>query len=501
MDHALKICLALAFCLAPHGARAEAIPVDQIARQVQQLGSAHYRERKQAQAALIALGDKAVQPLKYALQSDNPEATWRAITILETIALHGEQEAADDALAVLEAYGAGGDPEVTATIRQLQYRLVVQRHLDGSRQLAAQGARFEQGQSAAEAAGLAGTYDETVPRELLSYTSDVTEPVDYPSPPATAFSEFGGSKDLKIFSAKVATARPVLDPDDSPLAVEVEETAPGSMGLSGRPAGAAMTLPEPKPLTATLLTPSTEPLEIESPVRADDTVIEETAVERTTIEEADNDAHFREATDEILALIQVQDPSEPIAGSSAFEFTAHEPPHMMYLTAAWRGRPVDLKLLSQMALLTEIQVQNRKLGQDELQQLAAAPGLVRLMLTNCQCPLTALKKIKTDHPQLEVSAFGPAVLGVSADLSEPVRSPFQVGVLASGHGAEAAGVKIGDQITAVDGEPIADFFELTFALASRRVGERVKLSIVREGKPMSLTAQLGSSTPTYLPPR
>jgi S1-C subfamily serine protease len=57
--------------------------------------------------------------------------------------------------------------------------------------------------------------------------------------------------------------------------------------------------------------------------------------------------------------------------------------------------------------------------------------------------------------------------------------------------AERAGLKEGDVITAVDGRPINTFDELQRIVFHKEAGDRLKLSVNREGESLEITAVLG----------
>ncbi len=86
-------------------------------------------------------------------------------------------------------------------------------------------------------------------------------------------------------------------------------------------------------------------------------------------------------------------------------------------------------------------------------------------------------------------------LGISAqDLTSELAEHFKVkekeGVLVSevhpSTGAEKAGLVSGDIIKAVDGQPVQNVTELVKAIQRKKVGEKVKLNIIREGRPLMI---------------
>lgn len=57
-------------------------------------------------------------------------------------------------------------------------------------------------------------------------------------------------------------------------------------------------------------------------------------------------------------------------------------------------------------------------------------------------------------------------------------------------GAEDAGIKIGDIITKVDGAPISDFADLSISIGSRRPGDKVQVTYLRNGREATTTVTL-----------
>lgn len=63
----------------------------------------------------------------------------------------------------------------------------------------------------------------------------------------------------------------------------------------------------------------------------------------------------------------------------------------------------------------------------------------------------------------------------------------------NGSNAKAAGLKKGDQIISVDNEKVSTAEGLISAIQSHRIGETVKLGIIRDGKEMTISVKLQSS--------
>jgi membrane-associated protease RseP (regulator of RpoE activity) len=58
--------------------------------------------------------------------------------------------------------------------------------------------------------------------------------------------------------------------------------------------------------------------------------------------------------------------------------------------------------------------------------------------------------------------------------------------------ASKAGVHVGDVIASVDGKPVQDSSDIVEAMSSRKKGERITMSVVRDGRPLDLNATLES---------
>ena len=64
----------------------------------------------------------------------------------------------------------------------------------------------------------------------------------------------------------------------------------------------------------------------------------------------------------------------------------------------------------------------------------------------------------------------------------------------AGGGAEAAGVQAGDRIIAVDDTAVSSSSSIKSYLADKNVGDTVNLQVERDGKVLTLTVTLGTST-------
>ena len=95
------------------------------------------------------------------------------------------------------------------------------------------------------------------------------------------------------------------------------------------------------------------------------------------------------------------------------------------------------------------------------------------------------------HAQLGVS-----LTTINAQMAKryglSVDSGAYVAAVTAGSGAESAGVEAGDIITAFDGEPVASASDLMLDVRTKNPGDKVTLTIVRDGKTQDIEVTLGS---------
>src|SRR5215470_107947 len=103
--------------------------------------------------------------------------------------------------------------------------------------------------------------------------------------------------------------------------------------------------------------------------------------------------------------------------------------------------------------------------------------------------------------------LGVSMYTVTPDIAHSLGLPNAQGALVSqvvdGSPAERAGIHTGDVITSVNGQSVKSNGELRNAIGLMRVGDKVEIGLLREGKPLRVTAiiadtttpQAGSATP------
>jgi S1-C subfamily serine protease len=94
--------------------------------------------------------------------------------------------------------------------------------------------------------------------------------------------------------------------------------------------------------------------------------------------------------------------------------------------------------------------------------------------------------------------LGVSMYTVTPDIAQSLGLSSAQGALVSqvvdGSPAEKAGIHTGDVITAVNGQPVKSNGELRNAIGLLRVGDKVEIGLLREGKPLRLTAVISDTT-------
>ncbi|MFB5041040.1 serine endoprotease DegQ [Enterobacter hormaechei subsp. xiangfangensis] len=89
---------------------------------------------------------------------------------------------------------------------------------------------------------------------------------------------------------------------------------------------------------------------------------------------------------------------------------------------------------------------------------------------------------------------------MSADIAKAFKLNVQRGAFVSevlpNSGSAKAGVKSGDVIVSLNDKPLSSFAELRSRIATTEPGAKVKLGLIREGKPLTVEVTLDKSTPS-----
>lgn len=480
----ISICVALFFAGSGvvSGQTPEAPTAEQIATWVKQLDSDLYGEREEANARLIAAGGPAVKTVAQAAANGGPEVTWRAVTILEKIGVGGSEETLLAVSKSLTLLGEKGNQRAARIGGSLQAAWRMKRHERAVAALRKMGAELTQGVAVSSYPG------------TPIYPSSGPVPI-YSTIPVEVDSTSGYSVDDIIIEGDVIdriyvepTELKVIDPSlieglipsfESPdesadygeeVELDIEEgiTEEGCEGSE----------PVEEAQTEEVQVDESEPLiiveEVEEPLV--DFVFEEVEGGYSL-----RGRSFRVAPSYSLPVMPAYGAPGPPG--------AYVPTGSIVIGESWKGGDEGLKYLRDLIGFTTITFQNRTLTDEAMKHIAGMGPLTVLTLQNCSYEPSVIDDFRKTRPNVQVRAFADTVLGVAGN---PDVSPFVISHVQPETGASKAGLQVGDTIVSVDGEKLANFSQLTFLVASKKIGDELTLEIQREGKTMVRKAKLGA---------
>lgn len=92
---------------------------------------------------------------------------------------------------------------------------------------------------------------------------------------------------------------------------------------------------------------------------------------------------------------------------------------------------------------------------------------------------------------VEGGSFEPAFLGVTIAPTDTGRAGSVITTISPGTAAAQSGLRLGDIVVAVDGDPIADFIDLAAVIRNYAAGDVVTLEVQREGETVFFEVELG----------
>ncbi|GAB4149087.1 MAG: hypothetical protein Tsb009_23180 [Planctomycetaceae bacterium] len=150
----------------------------------------------------------------------------------------------------------------------------------------------------------------------------------------------------------------------------------------------------------------------------------------------------------------------------------------------------ELEVLSNFPELRVLTLYGPKLTDSGIQQLQQFHNLEHLVLVNCPgVSDRSIQSLKTSISGLRVSRRGPAMLGVVGHTNPEGCLILDV---RAGTAAQRAGMLRGDIVTTFAGKPVFDFKGLADLISEYQPGEKVSLTILRQGKQIELIVELGA---------
>lgn len=220
-----------------------------------------------------------------------------------------------------------------------------------------------------------------------------------------------------------------------------------------------------------MLAADDEPLAAEVERRLEDIAAGDTAVDRLAqsaleFHQAGRAAAARERLESLGAVFR-----ERLA-------TAGEQGIEVVFDAAWRGGPEDWRLLPRLRGVVCVSVHGVPLDESAVGVLGRVRGVRRIDLFGTAAPEAAVAALGGRLPDTLIDVRKGGKLGVSSIVQD---GPCALSGVQPGSAADKAGLRPGDVVLAVDGEPVANFEALAARVARHGPGEVVRLEVRRDG--------------------
>lgn len=134
---------------------------------------------------------------------------------------------------------------------------------------------------------------------------------------------------------------------------------------------------------------------------------------------------------------------------------------------------------------------------DDLKEIGKLPALQSLLLTWTKFPLAEYREFLAQHPTLRPQVVNKAFLGVRGGLTlvDQDRGPCVISEVIADSAAANAGMQVDDVVQQVNDQKVETFRELVMYVSSFNPGEKIKVKVLRDGKPLELEVTLAERPP------
>jgi len=156
--------------------------------------------------------------------------------------------------------------------------------------------------------------------------------------------------------------------------------------------------------------------------------------------------------------------------------------------AEWKGGNEGLRHLVDVQLATTISLYVAPITDPGMEHLPQLANVRRVELYGTPISGEAVDKLRKLLPNTTIDVRSGAKLGIGADAGG------NVGTVVKGSAADKAGIRKKDRIMEFNGEKIADFEALVQRIAKQQPGDRVTLTIERNGQTLQVEVTLDQWT-------
>lgn len=487
---------------------------NQIQTWIAQLDSDTFDQREQATRQLIDAGVSAIGDVAEAAASDSFEVSWRAGNILQQIGLNGDEATLKSVVAVMQKLESSGVKSLGKSREELFARWQQVRHDRAANKIRQLGGIVQEMPGGWAMGGFGGGFlvdlDDAMPVfeivEDIAIMEDEIEvfgaPVDEVELPTIEEEVKALDVDVSPVEEKVEALKVEIpsieervkaldlegadtDPDAlEPIKTRVERTIIDARARSIEKAlrddDDTSSLPkddETSEPVAADKPPKIEPLEVR---RLEDAIedLEREAAIAVPVDAIDIDVDFDFVPPMFFGDAIWVDPANVGQTTRSIALGAH-----------WKGTAEDYQLLTQLDKAVTLSLDHVKLPDQAISHIGNMPHLRQLSLTKCAYNRELLIRFKRSNPKVNIQSHGDTLLGVTGNAHA---RGFHVTRVVPGSGAEKAGVRNGDVITAADGMTLKSLDELMIIVGPKKVDEKLPLSLLRDGRAVETVAILSS---------
>jgi hypothetical protein len=154
----------------------------------------------------------------------------------------------------------------------------------------------------------------------------------------------------------------------------------------------------------------------------------------------------------------------------------------------WHGKTADLALLKQAPRMNHLQILYVKLDDEALKILTELTQLDFIELFGTGISEESTTALAQALPGVKIDRRNGAMLGVGAS---PTSTPCTINNVVRGSAAEAADIRLKDEILSIDSHPMQRFEELTALIGAKNIGDSVSIDLRRDGQLLTKHVTLG----------
>ena len=153
-----------------------------------------------------------------------------------------------------------------------------------------------------------------------------------------------------------------------------------------------------------------------------------------------------------------------------------------------------LAALEKLPQLGALKVSAMSINEEFLESVGRMKRLTEFDLRGCEFDVDAFKRLESTR-RIRISFQPKAFLGVGPQGGgRPDTIGCQIAYIAPGSSAAREGIKVGDVIRAIDGDPVKTFQEVRLKIAQYDPGEKMPMTIQRAEETLELNVELGKNS-------